>query len=233
MKLAIRKQSLDKQAAEAIREQILSGILPPGHRLVEAALAEELGLSRGTVRAALSELSHEGLVTQVAYTKCIVTELSSEAAWELFTLRSALEGLGARLAAENITPEGTRLLNEAYKQLTKAASKNDRAAATDADFSLHKLIIQLSGHRMLAAQYRLLEQRVRLLIASSNALLPLIDRVIGQHEPIVNAIAAGQGAKAERLIRDHNLSEGKVYTAHARILRESGRGTLIELSDKR
>jgi DNA-binding GntR family transcriptional regulator len=216
MKLTIKKQSLNKQAAEAIRQQILSAAFPPGFRLVETWLAEQFGLSRGTIRAALSELAHEGLVTQVAYTKWIVTELSGQAAWELFTLRSALEGLGARLAAEKITSEGSELLSTAYKELIDAASRGDRAAVTDADFALHKLIIELAGHRKLADQYRLIEQQVRLLIASSNALLPAIDEIIGQHEPIVDAILAGQGANAEHHIRHHNLSEGEVYAAHFR-----------------
>ena len=89
MTFAIKKQSLDKQAAESVRQQILSGAFPPGFRLVEAWLAGQFGLSRGTIRGALSELSHEGLVTQVAYTKWIVTEITDEAAVELFTLRSA------------------------------------------------------------------------------------------------------------------------------------------------
>ncbi len=216
MKLEIKKQSLDKQAAEAIRQQILSARFPPGFRLVETWLAQQFGLSRGTIRAALSELAHEGLVTQVAYTKWIVTELSEEAAWELFTLRSALEGLGARLAADKIAPEGERRLSAAYKALVDAAKRGDFAAVTDADFALHKLIIELSGHRKLADQYRLIEQQVRLLIASSNALLPSIDEIIGQHEPIVNAILAGKGGNAERRIRHHNISEGEVYAAHFR-----------------
>lgn len=216
MKIAIKKQSLDKQAAEAIRQQILSAKFPPGFRLVETWLAQQFELSRGTIRAALSELAHEGLVTQVAYTKWMVTELSEEAAWELFTLRSALEGLGARLAAEKITTEGKERLSAAYKVLIDVASRGDSAAVTDADFALHKLIIELSGHRKLADQYRYIEQQVRLLIASSNALLPAIDEIIRQHEPIVDAILAGQPADAERHIRHHNLSEGEAYSQHFR-----------------
>ena len=218
MVVAIKKQSLDKQAAAGIRQQILSGGFAPGFRLVETWLAEQFGLSRGTIRAALSELSHEGLVTQVAYTKWVVTEISGDDTWELFTLRSALEGLGARMAAQKMTPDNSRLLSAAYKELVAAAGAGDRAAVTEADFALHKLIIDLSGHRRLGAQYRLIEQQVRLVIASSNALLPTIDQIVDQHEPIVKAILAGQATNAERLIRHHNLSEGEALTAHVRAL---------------
>ena len=220
MAFAIKKQSLDKQAAEILRQEILSGAFPPGFRLVEAWLAGQFGLSRGTIRGGLSELSHEGLVTQVAYTKWVVAEISDTTAWELFTLRSALEGLGAHLAAKNISPSDARRLTAAYKELVAAASRNDRAAATEADFGLHKLIIEISGHQRLAAQYRLIEQQVRLLIASSNALLSTIDEVVAQHKPIVDAILAKQPANAERLIRHHNLSEGDRLTEHIRAAAE-------------
>lgn len=230
MVLAIKKQSLDKQAAAGIRQQILSGAFPPGFRLVETWLAEQFGLSRGTIRGALSELSHEGLVTQVAYTKWVVTEISVDDIWELFVLRSALEGLGARLAAEKITPESRTKLSSAYEELVKSASADDRAAVTEADFALHKLIIDLSAHRRLESHYRLIEQQVRLVIASSNALLPTIEQVVGQHEPIVKSILAGRAADAENFIRYHNLSEGEALTAH---VRATVRPTLVAVSEEK
>jgi len=230
MVLAIKKQSLDKQAAAGIRQQILSGAFPPGFRLVETWLAEQFGLSRGTIRGALSELSHEGLVTQVAYTKWIVTEISVDDIWELFVLRSALEGLGARLAAEKVTPENRGKLSHVYEELVKAATADDRAAVTEADFALHKLIIDLSGHRRLESHYRLIEQQVRLVIASSNALLPTIEQIVGQHEPIVKSIMAGRAADAENFIRYHNLSEGEALTAH---VRATARPPLVAVSEEK
>lgn len=218
MGFSIKKQSLDKQAAAGIRHQILNGEFGSGFRLVETWLAEQFGLSRGTIRAALSELAHEGLVTQIAYTRWVVTEISGDDIWELFTLRSALEGLGARLAAQMITPDSSKLLSAAYKRLVNASVGKDRVAVTEADFGLHKLIIDLSEHRRLGEQYRLIEQQVRLVIASSNALLPTINDIIGQHEPIVKAILAGNATNSERLVRYHNLTEGKVLADHVRAL---------------
>src|SRR5216684_2021836 len=115
--MRLAKRSLDRQAADVLREEILSGRLAPGLRLVEATLAAQLGVSRGTVRAALSELAHEGLVLQVAYTKWMVPELWDEDAWELYTLRGALEGLAARLAAERRTRETLATLEASFASL--------------------------------------------------------------------------------------------------------------------
>jgi DNA-binding GntR family transcriptional regulator len=124
--LKIPKRRLDGQAADVLREQILSGRFAPGYRLVEAALADQLGVSRGTVRAALSELAHEGLVSQVAYTKWMVPELSAEDAWELYTLRGNLEGLAAKLATERRTPETMATLRDSYEDLEAAVASHRR-----------------------------------------------------------------------------------------------------------
>ncbi len=81
----VERRSLDRRAADVLREEILSGRFPPGYRLVETWLAQQLQVSRGTVRAALSELAHQGLVDQVAYTKWSVPDLKAQDAWELYS----------------------------------------------------------------------------------------------------------------------------------------------------
>jgi len=212
----IIKLPLDRQAAGVIRDRILSGEFGPGYRLVETWLAEQLGLSRGTVRAALSELVHEGLVEQVAYTRWAVPGLSDKDAWELYTLRSALEGLGARLVAERIAPEAARQLERAFAAIRGAAARNDRASLTDSDAALHKMIIRLSDNSRLERQYTVIEQQIRRYIASSNALVVDPRGIVAQHQPIVAAILAGRPALAEREARQHNLEEGAVLVEQLR-----------------
>src|SRR5882672_7455395 len=159
--LTVARRPLDRRAADMLREQILGGAFPPGHRLVEAGLAEQLSVSRGTVRAALSELAHEGLVQQVAYTKWLVPELSAHDVWELYTLRSSLEGLAAGLAAAAARRQKTTALEEAFARLEAAVAGQRRGAAAAADSALHKTIVALSGHRRLVEHYRIIEQQVQ------------------------------------------------------------------------
>jgi DNA-binding GntR family transcriptional regulator len=211
--LKLHKRRLDRQAADVLREQILSGRFAPGLRLVEATLADQLGVSRGTVRAALSDLAHEGLVSQVAYTKWMVPELSAEDAWELYTLRGSLEGLAARLATERRTPASMAVLTEAYDRLAAAVASERRSAVATADLALHKTIVGITGHRRLIAQYKLIEQQVRHYIATSNAQIYDLHQIIDEHEPIVKAIVAGDAGRAERLAREHNAPEVKRLAA--------------------
>jgi len=211
--LKLPKRRLDGQAADVLREQILSGRFAPGLRLVEAVLAAQLGVSRGTVRAALSELAHEGLVSQVAYTKWMVPELSAVDAWELYSLRGSLEGLAARLATERRTAESMTTLRESYERLEAAVATERRGAVAAADLALHKTIVAITGHRRLIGQYKLIEQQVRHYIATSNADIVDLHELLDQHQPIVSAIAAGDGERAERLAHDHNAPEVRKFAA--------------------
>jgi len=203
----VDRRSLDRKAADILREQILNGVLPPGHRLVETSLASQLEVSRGTLRAALRALHHEALVDQVAYTKWMVPELSERDAWELYTLRGTLEGLAAGLAARNRTAESMAALHKAFERLTDAVAGERHSDVAEADLALHKTIVAITGHRRLIEQYRLLEQQVRRYILLSNALIVDLTQMVSEHEPIVRAIAAGRGETAERLARAHNAPE--------------------------
>jgi DNA-binding GntR family transcriptional regulator len=201
------RRSLDHRAADILRDRILSGELPPGHRLVETALAERLEISRGTLRAALRALTHEGLVTQVAYTKWMVPELSPEDAWELYTLRGSLEGLAARLVAERQRPESIAAVQFAFDRLVAAVAAESHSDVAEADAGLHKTIVTAARHRRLLDQYQLLEQQVRHYIVWSNAMIVDLHQMVPAHEPLVAAIVAGDVETAARLGLEHNAPE--------------------------
>jgi DNA-binding GntR family transcriptional regulator len=216
LSLLVKKSPLERQAAAIVRERVLSGEFAPGRRLVESWLAEQLGLSRGTARAALIELVHEGLVEQIAYTRWAVPTLSAKDAWELYTLRSALEGLAARLVAERISPESEDRIRGAFQAIKDAAANGDRATLTDCDAALHKLIIDLSDHQRLQRQYTVIEQQTRRYIACSNALTVDAAGIVAQHEPLVRAILEGRPEGAERAAKRHNFDEGALLVEQLR-----------------
>jgi DNA-binding GntR family transcriptional regulator len=206
----IKKKSVEVEAAEALRNHVVGGGVPPGGRLTEMRLSEALGLSRTTVRTALHQLANEGLVVQLPYTGWSVTSLSSTDAWELYTLRGSLEALAARLLTENLDSDKTDQLHRAFDALVAACETGDEVAIVDRDLGLHKLIVSLSGHRRLAEQYRLIEQQIRLYLIWSDRLMPSAGDIIATHRPIVDAIIAGDSRFADRILRDHNETAGRV-----------------------
>jgi DNA-binding GntR family transcriptional regulator len=224
--LKVHRRSLDRRAADVLREEILSGRFPPGFRLVETWLAQQLHVSRGTVRAALAELAHQGLVEQVAYTKWSVPDLKAQDAWELYTLRASLEGLASYLAAEAMTVAGQASLKESFARLVEAARVGNVGPAVEADLALHKTIVALANHRRLTKQYEILEQQVRRYMASSNALMHDTQEVGDQHRPLVEAILAGKPTEAEALAKAHNMTEGRKLFGR---LKEMERAEVVSL----
>jgi DNA-binding GntR family transcriptional regulator len=205
--LPVEKRLLDRQAADLIRSNILTGALPPGKRLPETQLAQELAVSRGTVRAALAQLAHERLVSQVAFTKWEVSGTSLQDAWELYALRSALEGLAARLAARRSTPADCARLKEAGAALVAAIRDGRFKDITDADFKVHEEIVAAAHHGRLADQHRFILQQVRFHMIHAG-FLPRNYRELGdQHQALIAAVISGDGDAAEKLARSHNEGE--------------------------
>jgi DNA-binding GntR family transcriptional regulator len=215
---ALERRSLDMQAADALRERIVSGFFLPGERLTEEALADLLSISRGTVRSALQKLTFAGLVKQMPYKGWKVPHLTAKDAWELYTLRSSLEGLAARLVADKITPEKRTALRAALKKLSEAAQAGSRPAVATADFEFHKTVIRLAEHERLLRQYGLVEQQVRIYIASCDSLLPSLEDIARQHEPIVEAFCEGHGEAAEHMAQVHNTVDGEALVRQLQTL---------------
>lgn len=211
---AVLKRSAEAQATDILREQILGGHIRTGARLTEVRLASELKVSRATVRTALHQLTVEGLIVQTPYTGWSVMTLMAHDAWELYTLRASLEGLAARLAARSLDASGRTELEGAFNRLSTVSLRGSWAKTTAADFALHKTIVQLAGHQRLAEQYRLVEQQVRVSIASTNALIPDLSTIIDQHQPIVDAILSGRADEAASCSETHNITEGERLHAH-------------------
>jgi DNA-binding GntR family transcriptional regulator len=206
---ALKRQPAEQLATQALKDSILAGELKPGERLTEAALADHFAVSRGTVRTALHQLSRDRLVVLTPYTGWSVATIDRQDLWEIYTLRSSLERLAARLAAERMTDETRARLASVRDVFFTACEGEDVQAATECDFELHRTIIELSTNRRLLDQYLTVEQQVRLFINSTYGSAPKLSIAIAHHAPIVDAILAGNAEAAANLSESHVLSEGE------------------------
>lgn len=205
----IVKVPAEVRAADALRSQIVEGQFLPGSRITEVQLAEEMGLSRATIRTALHELANEGLLTLVPYTGWTVIELTPEDVWELYTLRAAVERLAAQLVAKLPIEEREEILRPAFDKLAGACEDGNPSRIAEEDFGFHKAIVDAASHRRLSAQYGLIEQQIRVYIRSSDALVANPSEIVAQHKPMRDAILAGNIEEAGRLAEEHNLVEGE------------------------
>lgn len=210
----VAKESLAARATQSLREYILSGALAPGSRLTEIPLAEQLGIARTTVRASLNQLAFEGIVVKVPYTGWHVAELTAEAAWEIWTLRGSLESLAARVAAQHLDKAAAARLRQAHQALLDACRTGSAEDMSSCDFRLHRTIVELADHELLAAQYELVEHKVRFYIVTSDTFVAEGGQdVARQHRPLVRAILAGDAERAAQEAWLHNESEGRRLAA--------------------
>lgn len=217
----IVRRSTEDQALDVLRDHILTGTAPPGSRLTELGLSEALAISRATVRTSLHRLAAEALVIQVPYTGWQVVALNGRDVWELYTLRAPLEALAARLAAGGLDNNSRSKLQGAFDNLAAACSGNSPPRVAACDFALHQTVVDHAAHGRLREQYRLVEQQIRLLIASSNALIDDPAVIEAQHRPLLDALLAGDGDGAAQLFEEHTLTEGRKLEAAVRAYLEA------------
>lgn len=204
----IEKQSSEARATDALRDEILSGRIAPGSRLVEAELAQACGLSRGTIRAALQHLAAGGLVVPSPYRGYSVASLTSRDVWELYTLRNTYESMASRLVAESINDVQRAVIHQAFEHLKEIVQTRNKAAIFESDFNLHRVIIELSGHSRLQDAYVILERQVRLFYILCNEFMTFDDYVTS-HVGIIDAITRGDAKVAATLAAEHNTDDGQ------------------------
>lgn len=137
--------SLSGEAAERIRDEILSGGFLPGQRLQEARLAARLNISRGPVREAFKVLCAEGLLKEEPNRGVSVAELSAQDVREIFEVRIAIEGRAVQLLARGQTPESIRQLGEHIKTMASAEKGGDVNSVAREDLAFHEAICTLTG----------------------------------------------------------------------------------------
>jgi GntR family transcriptional regulator of vanillate catabolism len=206
----------DHRLAQELRARIFAAALPAGTRLAEIPLAAALGVSRTPLRLALAQLEAEGLVEPAPGGGFLVRRFTLPEIEDAIAVRGQLEGMAARLLAEQGLPPATRRALEAC--LAAGDSALDRPALDAAALAaygemndrLHATIRDAAGN---AALDRALAAVTALPFASASALVPheasarerhaLLRHAHHQHHLLVEALAAGQGARAEALMREH------------------------------
>jgi DNA-binding GntR family transcriptional regulator len=182
---------LERRVYERLRDEIVSGELQPGAQLVEARIAEELGVSKTPVREALIRLQRDGLVAIEPYRGARVTQPSPEDVREILELRLLLECRIARDLAERRPPEVLRALQLSVDKCLGALAMGDRPNFFDGLTEFSDIQAEACGNSRMA---RLLVdlRSVLLLIGTTSLRAPGRERrSLDEHEAILAAIKAG------------------------------------------
>lgn len=188
---------------ESIRQAIISGQFPPGMRLMELQLAEEMGVSRTPVREAIRKMELEGLVIMIPRRGAYVADISIKDINEVYEVRTALDVLSAGLAAERIDKSEIQEMRELLAEEAALVEARDYPKIIDNDTAFHDVIYRASGNTRCMNIISNLREQITAIRGRSMPYPGRVEIMLKEHRAIFDAIAAGKVEKAQEAVRTH------------------------------
>jgi len=196
-------------AYEAIRQRLENKFYMPGNRLSESEISEICGVSRTPVREALRRLAIEYCVRIEPNRGAIAIDWSQEDIMDMFEMRSMMEGLAARKAAERRSEEQLHKLNIIIDKIDTAIRSNTpelRAEFLALNRQFHDLVFEASGSRRLTDIIARFVEKAVIARTAAKYSPKDIERSNQNHKDLVAAIEARNGLLAESIMRVHILA---------------------------
>jgi DNA-binding GntR family transcriptional regulator len=212
--LPFARTNLREQIKDVLLQRIVEGSYPPGSRIVETRVAQELGVSQGPVREALRDLEQLGCVVHEPYRGCSVRAFSVDELLDAFPVRAALEALAARLAAERITDAELDALAELLDGMRLAARRGDAHDQSQANASFHATIVRAARNSTLERQWRMLEPFSRTYLTVSRPGIDLV-HLSERHVPILDALRRHEPDAAAEAMHDHLMGAAALLKGDA------------------
>jgi DNA-binding GntR family transcriptional regulator len=196
----VTRTVLREQIKDVLVERILRGSYLPGDRLVETAIARELGVSQAPVREALRDLETLRLIESEPFRGARVRRATPAEIAEIYPVRAALEEVAARGAATRLAD--TSALEAELDAMHSAALEGDAHRLVEHDVAFHRLIVEASGNRTLLEVWDSLAIPSRTIITLFRARIALLD-IVELHRPLVEALSDRDAARAGAEARSH------------------------------
>jgi len=198
-----RKGQLHTEAATHLRSLILAGELPPGTRLREQQLCDEMGVSRTPVREALRTLAAEGLVDLLPNRSVVVSPVRAPDVVDLFKVFGTIEGLAAEMACQKITEGEIAEIGRLLAEMVDHHANKDRAAYMRINQLIHQRTVEIAASPVLYSVWQSLLPRVERARALANLDTGRWTEALIEHTKMFTALAARDGAMLAPLTRSH------------------------------
>jgi DNA-binding GntR family transcriptional regulator len=199
---ATAEQTATDRVTAFLADRIINGTYRPGQPLSEMSVVHSVGASRTPVREALRRLERDGLVRMSAHGGAYVADFSDGDVREIYLCRENLEGLAARLAAENMTAEALAKLRALVNEMARAAGKRDRTEFFRVNVAFGRVKLATGGNEVLNGLIESLGLRVLRLRHLSMGLPGRMEASLALHRALVDAFARHDKAAAERINRE-------------------------------
>jgi len=197
-----KNNALSKSIANHISEQIMTGELKPGEKLVEQDYAKKYGTSRAPIREAIYLLTIEGLVERIPRKGAIVKEYTEDEIYDLLEIRNMLENM----AMERIKKHGIEqnLLKEMNQLLKKMKKVKDVYSYTKLNHAFHMYLIEMSKSETIKDMYLRLGLPLLRIQSISFAYEKNIKKSIAEHEIIIHLLEAQKVNEVSAVLSKHN-----------------------------
>lgn len=193
---------------DALEQDIAEGTFKPGERLDETALAARYGVSRTPIREAMMQLAATGLVVARPRRGTVVATLGPKQLVEMFEVMGELEGMAGRLAARRLTSEDRDRILETHEACRRVCETGDADAYYYENEEFHSTIYAASRNDFLQRECETLHRRLKPYRRLQLRVAERLTASFREHDGIVEAILAGDSAKAQHLLREHVIIQG-------------------------
>jgi len=195
--------NLRERVYQALKEMIIFKEIPPGEKLDEDSLANQLGVSRTPIRESLYRLENEGIVKIIPRRGAFIVKHSKESINEILSVREVLEGLSAREAANHITDATLEVLESLSEKFSESNVRLLSKEYLQVDVKFHKTIIEASKNEWLISLMNILNDHIQMLRLRTVTFQGRPEQSLSEHRRILEALKARDPLLAESLMREH------------------------------
>jgi DNA-binding GntR family transcriptional regulator len=214
---SVLRTSTAERVADAVREEVVEGRLRPGGRLPEQALCDALGVSRNTIREALSQLVTERVLVREPNRGVFVAQPDANAVRDVYCVRRLIETAAVR-EGEAWGPEAVTRVRAAVEEGRAAARTADWDGVASANQHFHRALVGLGGSPRLDQQMKLLLAEMRLVFHRMSEVRAFHEPYLERNDAICVLLEAGdRPAAAEEVRRYLADAEAQILDAYAHL----------------
>ena len=226
--LSIARPVLHEQVAQRLRQMLVEGLIPPGGKLNERTLCEELNISRTPLREAIKMLAAEGLVELLPNRGSVAVQLSEADVRHTFEVMAGLEGLSGELAAQRVTETELSEIKALHYEMLAAYTRRDLSAYYQVNAAIHRSFNAAAKNPVLTATYNQVNARLQALRFRSNQDGDKWQRAVDEHIAMVQALEARDAAALRQVLMHHLDNKRNVVIDQLRHVQSAAGATLTE-----
>jgi DNA-binding GntR family transcriptional regulator len=218
----VTNQTRRDAVVHELRRSIMAGELVAGQRVREVQVAQQMGISRPTLREAIYQLIHEGLLEQEPYRGVVVAAVDAKFVTDMASVRVALETLAGKAIAADPDGSAKEMVKQAWQAYQEAHGTQDPKRLHEAHLDLHRSIWFASGNALLKRIWSTMEAQINAAINVDEDARADPERALHVHERLIDAIFSADPDVIEAEVEWHTRASADELI---KMLADRNRGT--------